>query len=75
MSNDWQPHAAEQVTELMEMLVCQDLDDRLMAIQVLGEIGDEETLGALRARMVPPLEEYCALNVAVGRPKKRLGAK
>lgn len=67
--------ATLQVPELMEMLRSQDLDDRLTAIQVLGEIGDEKTLGALKARMAPPLEEYYALSVAVGKLKKRLGAR
>lgn len=67
--------ATLQVPELMEMLRSQDLDDRLTAIRVLGEIGDEKTLGALKARMAPPLEEYYALSVAVGKLKKRLGAR
>ena len=75
MSYDRQPRAAEQSRELMEMLASQDLDDRLTAIQVLGEIGDEATLGALRAQMTRPLEEYFALTVAVGKLKKRLGVK
>ena len=75
MSRDRDSHASEQITDLMDMLACQDLDDRLITIQVLGEIGDEKTLGALRARMGPPLQEYYALSVAVGRLKERLGTK
>jgi HEAT repeat protein len=58
MCDKWQSRAVGQIPELMEMLTSQDLDDRLAAIQVLGEIGDEEALSALRARMAPPLEEY-----------------
>jgi hypothetical protein len=68
-------HTAEQIGELMDLLACQDLDARLMAIQTLGEIGDESTLGALKARMGPPLQEYWALSVAVGRLKERLATE
>lgn len=75
MSNDAKFQAAVQIPELMEKLSSQHLDDRLMAIQVLGEIGDEEALGALRARMISPLEEYYALSVAVGKLKQKLGAR
>lgn len=75
MSYDQQSGAAEQSTELMEMLASQDLYDRLTAIQVLGEIGDEEALGALRARMTRPLEEYYALTIAVGKLRERLGVQ
>jgi hypothetical protein len=59
----------------MGMLGSQDLDTRLMAIQSLAEIGDETTLGALKARMGPPLQEYYALSVAVGRLKERLATE
>jgi HEAT repeat protein len=38
----------EQIEELLEMLDGDDLDDRPTAIQVLGEIGDEEVLKILR---------------------------
>lgn len=75
MGNDAKFQAAVQIPELMEKLSSQHLDDRLMAIQVLGEIGDEEALGALRARMISPLEEYYALSVAVGKLKQKLGAR
>jgi hypothetical protein len=68
-------HAAQQIGELMDMLACQDLNARLMAIQTLGDIGDESTLGALKARMGPPLQEYWALSVAVGRLKERLATE
>jgi HEAT repeat protein len=75
MSDTFKFQAAAQIPELMEQLSSQHLDDRLTAIQVLGEIGDEEALVALRARMVSPLEEYYALSVAVGKLKERLGAR
>jgi HEAT repeat protein len=74
-SEDAKFQAAVPIPELMEKLSSQQLDDRLTAIQVLGEIGDEEALDALRARMVSPLEEYYALSVAVGKLKERLGAR
>ena len=75
MSGHQTLHTSEQITDLLGMLTCQDLDARLMAIQTLAEIGDETTLGALKARMGPPLQEYYALSVAVGRLKERLGTE
>jgi len=65
----------EQVRELLEMLAGDDLDDRLTAIQVLGEIGDEEALKILRERLALVNEEITALIVAVGKLKRRLGVK
>jgi HEAT repeat protein len=65
----------EQVRELLEMLADDDLDDRLTAIQVLGEIGDEEALKILRERLAVVNEEITALIVAVGKLKRRLGVK
>jgi len=66
---------AEQIRELLEMLAGDDLDDRLTAIQVLGEIGDEEALKILRERLALVNEEITALIVAVGKLKRRLGVK
>jgi len=66
---------AEQIRELLEMLADDDLDDRLTAIQVLGEIGDEEALKILRERLAVVNEEITALIVAVGKLKRRLGVK
>jgi HEAT repeat protein len=57
------------------MLADDDLDDRLTAIQVLGEIGDEEALKILRERLAVVNEEITALIVAVGKLKRRLGVK
>jgi len=65
----------EQIRELLEMLAGDDLDDRLTAIQVLGEIGDEEALKILRERLAVVNEEITALIVAVGKLKRRLGVK
>ena len=66
---------AEQIRELLEMLAGDDLDDRLTAIQVLGEIGDEEALRVLRERLAVVNEELTALIVAVGKLKRRLAVK
>jgi HEAT repeat protein len=75
MAENRQFQASAQIPQLIEMLASQDLDDRLAAIQDLGEIGDEQALNELLARMTPPLEEYYALSVAVGRLRKRLGTR
>jgi HEAT repeat protein len=64
-----------QVRELLGMLAGDDLEDRLTAIQVLGEIGDEKALKALRERLAVVNEEITALIVAVGKLKRRLGVK
>jgi HEAT repeat protein len=66
---------AEQIRELLEMLAGNDLEDRLTAIQVLGEIGDDEALKILRERLALVNEEITALIVAVGKLKRRLGVK
>jgi HEAT repeat protein len=57
------------------MLASDDLDERLTAIEVLGEIGDEEALRALRERMAIVDKEHYALVVAVGKLKRKLGVK
>ena len=65
----------EQIKDLLEMLDSPDLDHRLTAIQVLGEIGDEEALRALRVRLALVNEEITALFVAVGKLKRKLEVK
>jgi HEAT repeat protein len=65
----------ETLRELMRLLKSDALKDRLPAIMVLGEIGDEAALRALRERMAPVNEELGALVVAVGKLKRRLGVK
>jgi len=57
------------------MLTGDDLADRVTGIEILGEIGDEEALRALRQRMVPVSEEHYALVVAIGKLKRRLRAR
>ena len=68
-------NTSETLRELMQLLKSNDLNDRLLAIQALGEIGVEAALQALRERMVPVNEELGALVVAVGNLKRRLGMK
>jgi len=46
-----------------------------MAIQILGEIGDEKALEALRQRMKLANQELVSLVTAVGKLKKKLGVK
>jgi len=65
----------ETLSELMRLLKSDDLKDRLTAIMMLGEIGDEAALKALHERMAPVNEEMSALVVAVGNLKRRLGVK
>ena len=65
----------EQAKELLEMLDSDDLDERLVGIQVLGEIGDEDALEALRERMAMVNKELHALVVAVGKLKRKLEVK
>jgi len=55
-----------QIPSLLELLESERLDDRLMAIQILGEIGDEKALEALRQRMKLVNQELVSLVTAVG---------
>jgi len=67
--------ATTQVGGLLEQLESDDPEDRLTAARVLGEIGDEQALRALRARMTVVNRELYALVVAVGKLKRKLGVK
>jgi HEAT repeat protein len=66
---------SEQLERLLESLHSPDPDERLMAIEILGEIGDEHTLATLREYMEPVNRELYALIVAVGNLKRKLGVK
>jgi HEAT repeat protein len=61
--------------DLLDMLASDDLEDRLMAIEVLGETGDEEALNLLRQRLALINRELGALLTAVDRLKHRLEAQ
>jgi HEAT repeat protein len=54
----------EHPKNLLEMLDSDNLDDRLMAIEILGETGDESALSMLRERMAVVNKELYALVVA-----------
>jgi HEAT repeat protein len=58
--------------DLLDMLASDDLEDRLMAIEVLGETGDEEALGLLRQRLTLVTRELAVLTAAVDRLKHTL---
>jgi len=58
--------------DLLDMLASNDLEDRLMAIEVLGETGDEEALGLLRQRLTLVTRELDVLTSAVDRLKRTL---
>ena len=58
--------------DLLDMLASDDLEDRLMAIEVLGETGDEEALGLLRQRLTLVTRELAVLTTAVDRLKRTL---
>jgi len=61
--------------DLLDMLASDDLEDRLMAIEILGETGDEEALSLLRQRLALINRELDVLAAAVGRLKHRLEAQ
>ena len=58
--------------DLLDMLASDDLEDRLMAIEVLGETGDEEALSLLRQRLTLVTRELDVLTTAVDRLKRTL---
>jgi len=65
----------QQGDELLKILESRNLDERLMAIKLLGEVGDQRALEALGIRMPPVNQELAALITAVGKLKRRLGEK
>lgn len=68
-------NATEQIGDLLTILGDHDLNERVAAIQILGEIGDEDTLRILRERLALANKETAALIIAVGKLKKKLGVK
>ena len=69
------PTIREANSGLLEMLESDALNDRLAAIQALGESGDKEALAALRKRLARVSKEMVALVAAAGKLKKQLGVK
>jgi hypothetical protein len=64
---------SESNDDLLQMLDSEIVDERITAIQVLGEIGEEDELHVLRERLKSVNQEMAALIVAVGKLKRRLG--
>jgi len=65
----------EQLSELLAMLESDSLQERLTAIQVMGEIGDLIALQKLRERLGLVNQELQELVIAIGKLKKRFGVK
>lgn len=65
----------DHIVELLAMLDADDLEDRLVAIRALSELGDHEALRILRGRMAQVNKEFGALVVAVDKLKKKLGTR
>jgi hypothetical protein len=57
------------------MLASRDLYNRLLGIEILGEVGDERALSALRDRMIEVSKEHQALVIAIGKLKRKLEVK
>ncbi|MCJ7722591.1 MAG: hypothetical protein MUP03_00505, partial [Anaerolineales bacterium] len=55
------------------MLESSTLDERMIAIELLGEEGDQRALKALRVRMTPVNQELAALITGVGKLKMESG--
>lgn len=64
----------EQINALLDILegTDLDLDYRLTSIEILGDIGDERALNALRGRMALIGKEYQSLIIAAGKLKRKL---
>ena len=60
---------------LISQLKSRNLDERVMAIDILGEVGDQEALIKLRERMSHIHREYQALIISIGKLKRKLGVK
>ena len=63
------------ISELLKILNSKNINDRVMAIRILGETGDELALEQLRKRMGGVSKEMEALIIAIGKLKRRLGVK
>jgi HEAT repeat protein len=59
-------------SKLLPLLDSPDLEERLNAIRILGEMGDAEALAVLRTRLKAVSAGHTALIVAIGKLKWRL---
>ena len=66
---------AKQIEQIAQVLESENLEQRVTAVETLGEIGDADVLRRLREQLVLVGKEHYALIVAVGKLKKRLGVK
>ena len=64
-----------QMNKLLAMLDSDNLDDRLVAIRILGDQGDQQTLSRLREKLPLVSKEMEVLIIAIGKLKRRLGVK
>ncbi|MBI5713136.1 MAG: HEAT repeat domain-containing protein [Chloroflexi bacterium] len=63
------------MNDLLKILDSDSFEDRLAAIQALGEMGDENVLQLLRKRLARVNKELAVLVMAVGKLKKKLKVK
>jgi hypothetical protein len=66
---------AKQIEQIAQVRESENLEQRVTAIETLGEIGDAGVLKRLREQLVLVGKEHYALIVAVGKLNKRLGVK
>lgn len=64
-----------KISDLIDLLESEDMDTRVTAIEILGEIGDKMALQKLRDKLALVNKELMALIVAVGKLKKKHGVK
>ena len=60
------------LAELIEALTSENQLDRILAIRILGDIGDKNSLEYLRSRIADVSQEYAALVAAVNSLQTRL---
>lgn len=65
----------EKINAMINLLGSIHLEDQLMAINILGEIGDETALKKLREKLVIVNQELQALITAVGKLKNKINLK
>ena len=62
----------EQIKVWLGVLESHDLDDRIMAIRALADLGDEDVLWKLREHMTSVHREYETLTRSIRKMKGRL---
>lgn len=64
-----------KISDLIDLLESEDIETRVTAIEILGEIGDKRALQKLRDKLALVNRELMALITAVGKLKKKHGVK